>query len=102
MKTQVFIPVEPKVHADSLKSAVIDKFGGYTAFPANGAWRMPDGSVCIEPVEIVEVFTPNQDRQANEAWFFAMCRQYGLAARQDAVLVVHGDEPVFIETKAAA
>lgn len=102
MKTQVFIPVEPMQPASALKNSFMDRFGGFTVMTAQGAWKMPDGTACIEPVEIVEIFTPSQDRASNEQWFLAECRAYGMNAKQDAVLLVHGDEPVFIQTKAFA
>lgn len=100
MKTQVFIPIEPVEPSSQLKSLFMERFGGFTVVLAHGAWKMPDGSNCIEPVEIVEIFTPNQDRESNEQWFMAECRAYGINAKQDAVLLVHGDEPTFIHTNA--
>jgi hypothetical protein len=101
MKTQVFIPVEPALQSAVLKQSIMDRFGGFTVFSAQGAWKMPDGLPCVEAIEIVEVFTPSQDRASNEQWFYDQCCQYGFNAKQDAVLLVHGDEPTFIHTNAA-
>lgn len=102
MKTLVYLPTFPQQPAEALKAHVIERFGGCTFYDAKGAWRMPDGSICAEPVQIVEVFTPSKSRAADQQWFLQECTHYGIAAKQDAVLVVHDDEPCFIETRMAA
>jgi hypothetical protein len=33
------------------------KFGGFTSYEANGGWRESDGSICKEPVTVIEAYT---------------------------------------------
>jgi hypothetical protein len=69
-----------------IRRELTDRFGGVTAYmraPARGAWKTGDGDEARDDIVIVEVMTPDLDRD----WWDAYRRRLEELLRQEAIVV---------------
>jgi predicted RNA-binding protein len=80
---------------DDLKAEMADVCGGYTAYEAEGGWYH-DGELITDDVLVVETYTQGRDEIA-----FNLLKDYAHFivgnTSEDSVMVVAGDNPVYIE-----
>jgi len=75
---------------EALTNELVTVFGGYTASPAEGAWKGPDGMVQTENVVRFVVATPPDDRRLLD-----IARTFAAKARQHSVYVRLADGEVY-------
>jgi hypothetical protein len=76
----------PAEYFDSVRSDLIDRFGGVTAFlraPAVGLWKGNDDDVSLDEVVMFEVMSPDLD----EEWWHDYRRRLQKKFRQEELLV---------------
>lgn len=99
MKIEFFMPLGHTTANAQLQDALLQRFGGFTAYPGTGAWLSAEKCAVVEPVEVLTVYA--QDEHKVIDFLQEQAKRYGYAAKQECVLFVVDGKTNFVYTDLA-
>ena len=81
--TRIRYYIGERYNVDKVRERLIDGYDGFTATRAEGAWRAPDGTLCLESSTVYECITVADEGPSDP---HAFARELAAIALQQSVL----------------